>query len=820
MGSMGNYRIGRLLVKNFKSYTEEFSYNFENKDLIILDGPNGFGKTTIFDAIEIAFTGTVSRFKDSKIIDTKQRNKNMLISTNGVDGAPAFVVLELISNNNSLIIGTYIEAKKGKNKEWANHIYRGILKSWPDNVDDISIEIGEGNGNIIEELQEALNFKELNKMFTVFNYIQQEETLHFLKLDEKSRFNQIDHLFGIGDEKNAFEKLEKLKNLVLAKKTDLETKKSDKTAEREELRTEEGAYDEISLSGNTIEQLDTKTIAELEKYKAALEECKKILSDGGGNVWSLIKQRHEVKKQLEAENKNSIKNLLLFSNIADSKNVGYTRIESLSKHILWITKTVEKCADYSELKNLDITKEIEITDVLLNKIQKHFKKLYEVNKADINSYETLVNTQSTTEKLLTSITNSSETLIKKLNKYCREEEEIIEHSDNKEGIDCPLCGQPYDDLIELNKAYKEQKVAFEKLQTDSSKKLELAYNKLIDELISPSIQRSKDRFAKYSHFNDNYKEILRTRQVSKDRFDEIIKLKSWFDEHLPQYSEHACPSLFSADYSVEEKYTEIKTLLETLDSKLSVKVGDEFEPIKAKLDDIGVDASTEVNDWPFSLENVTNDIQYLENQIKLLNNNQYSKLTDEITEYDTGISNYKNILNALNDGHKIYKTNITRYEKEIAKKIQIPFYNISSKILQTRLESGMPASGVILEAPDKLNNNGYYRFCSSIGSEHDAWSTMSSGQLAGVIIAFMLAMNKVFPTGLKTLLIDDPIQSMDDINMASFIQLLREEFKGYQIIMSTHESRIANYVSYKYQTSGLSPLAINLKNDKKNRDLI
>ncbi|MCE2595748.1 AAA family ATPase [Motilimonas cestriensis] len=814
---MSNYRIGRLLVKNFKSYTEEFSYNFENKDLIILDGPNGFGKTTIFDAIEIALTGTVSRFKNSKIIDTKQRNKNMLISTNGVDGAPAFVVLELISNNNSLIIGTYIEARKGKNKEWANHIYRGILKSWPDDVDDISIEIGEGNRNVIEELQEELNFKEFNKMFNLLNYIQQEETLHFLKLDEKSRFKQIDHLFGIGDEKNAFNQLEKLKNVVSDKITGLEEQKRDKTAEREELLTEEGEPDEISLSGNIIEQLDTKTksIEKLEKYKAALEECKRILSEDGKNNWSLIKQRHEVKEWLKIENQNLIKNLLIFSTISY-----YSRIESLSKHILWITKTIEKCADYIELKDLDITKEIKITDVLLNKIQKHFKKLYEVNKSDINSYEALVNTQSTAEKLLTSITNSSETLIKKLNKFCGEEEEIIEHSDNKEGVDCPLCGQPYDDLIELNKAYKEQKVAFEKFQTDSGKKLKLAYNKLIDELISPAIQRSKDRYARYSHFDDNYKEILRTRQVSKDRFDEIIKFKTWFDENLPQYSEHACPSLFSADYSVEEKYTEIKTLLETLDSKLSVKVEGEFEPIKAKLDDIGVDASTEVKDWPFSLENVTNDIQYLEKQIKLLNNNQYNKLTDEITEYDTGISNYNSILNALNDGYKIYKTNITRYEKEIAKKIQIPFYNISSKILQTRLESGMPASGVILEAPDKVNNNGYYRFCSSIGSEHDAWSTMSSGQLAGVIIAFMLAMNKVFPTGLKTLLIDDPIQSMDDINMASFIQLLREEFKDYQIIMSTHESRIANYVSYKYQTSGLTPLAINLKNQKKNKDLI
>ena len=145
MDFMSNYKIGRLLVKNFKSYTEEFSFNFKNKDLIILDGPNGFGKTTIFDAIEIALTGTVSRFKDSKIIDTKQRRKNMLISTNGADGVPSFVVLELIGSNKSLIIGTYIEAKKGQNKEWPAHISRGILNSWPDNVDDISTEIKEGN---------------------------------------------------------------------------------------------------------------------------------------------------------------------------------------------------------------------------------------------------------------------------------------------------------------------------------------------------------------------------------------------------------------------------------------------------------------------------------------------------------------------------------------------------------------------------------------------------------------------------------------------------------------------------------------------------
>lgn len=37
------------------------------------------------------------------------------------------------------------------------------------------------------------------------------------------------------------------------------------------------------------------------------------------------------------------------------------------------------------------------------------------------------------------------------------------------------------------------------------------------------------------------------------------------------------------------------------------------------------------------------------------------------------------------------------------------------------------------------------------------------------------------------LLIDDPLQTMDDLNISSFIELLRNDFKDKQIILSTHE---------------------------------
>ena len=273
--------------------------------------------------------------------------------------------------------------------------------------------------------------------------------------------------------------------------------------------------------------------------------------------------------------------------------------------------------------------------------------------------------------------------------------------------------------------------------------------------------------------------------------------------------------MFEVDYLVEDNYNKVFNLLEVLEQDLASKVENEFISIEASLKKIELNANEDVSDWLPTEQEIDKDIQYIENQIQILNNKQYQAILSETKNLNLEIQNYTKVLTALNDGHTIYKHNIDSYEKNIAKKLQIPFYNISSKILQTRFEGGKPASGVILEAPDDSRKNAYYRFCSSTNAEHDAWNTMSSGQLAGVIIAFMLAMNKVFPTGMKTLLIDDPIQTMDDINMASFIQLLREEFSDYQIILSTHESRIANYIMYKYQVSGLKPKAINLKNEKK-----
>ncbi|MBN0474010.1 chromosome segregation protein SMC, partial [Pseudomonas aeruginosa] len=90
------------------------------------------------------------------------------------------------------------------------------------------------------------------------------------------------------------------------------------------------------------------------------------------------------------------------------------------------------------------------------------------------------------------------------------------------------------------------------------------------------------------------------------------------------------------------------------------------------------------------------------------------------------------------------------------------------------------------------------RLVSNWESDHDILNTMSSGQISAVVIALTLALHRVYSTKFSSILIDDPVQTMDDINMASLVEVLRNDFSEKQIILSTHEDKVARYFTYKY----------------------
>lgn len=73
------FKLGKLTVDNFKSISKEVVLDFCDLDVVILDGPNGFGKTTLFDAIEISFTGGMSRIDAAGgSADSKAKSNHLL----------------------------------------------------------------------------------------------------------------------------------------------------------------------------------------------------------------------------------------------------------------------------------------------------------------------------------------------------------------------------------------------------------------------------------------------------------------------------------------------------------------------------------------------------------------------------------------------------------------------------------------------------------------------------------------------------------------------------------------------------------------------
>ena len=143
----------------------------------------------------------------------------------------------------------------------------------------------------------------------------------------------------------------------------------------------------------------------------------------------------------------------------------------------------------------------------------------------------------------------------------------------------------------------------------------------------------------------------------------------------------------------------------------------------------------------------------------------------------------KEISKKLNQYMKDWKASIEKYQGNIISQIEIPFYIYSARILQ----SYQGGQGILIRDKDGKEELNSIRFTTP-NEEHDVLYTMSSGQLSGILLAFSLALHKIFVNeGLNVMLIDDPVQCMDDLNIVSFVELMRTEFPNIQLLISTHE---------------------------------
>lgn len=167
---------------------------------------------------------------------------------------------------------------------------------------------------------------------------------------------------------------------------------------------------------------------------------------------------------------------------------------------------------------------------------------------------------------------------------------------------------------------------------------------------------------------------------------------------------------------------------------------------------------------------------------------------------ETIFNNAKVLETQLKNLHTIYKKSLKDFQNKVIKDIEIIFHIYSGRIMQY-FQGGL---GLFIFHKDGI------RFQTNPTKTFDAVFSMSSGQLSALIMSFTLALHKKYSQN-KIILIDDPVQTMDEINIAGFIELLRNEFHSNQIIISTHEDMASAYMRYKFKNYGLMQKRINLK---------
>ena len=89
---------------------------------------------------------------------------------------------------------------------------------------------------------------------------------------------------------------------------------------------------------------------------------------------------------------------------------------------------------------------------------------------------------------------------------------------------------------------------------------------------------------------------------------------------------------------------------------------------------------------------------------------------------------------------------------------------------------------------------------------------LSSSQMNALAVAIFLSLNLGVPSvPIATAMLDDPLQSLDDVNLLGLIDLLRRLTDRRQLIISTHDERFGRILERK-----LRPIA----EDKRTRVLV
>lgn len=805
-------KINKIELNNFRVYRNQKFEVDPDVRIILLYGNNGFGKTSFFDGIEWALTGSIQRYSNS----SRERNDyDVLRNTLSKSEERSFVK---ITFDDGQVLERIVKYKANKDYN------EGVLKS-KNSVEDMFIS---------NDYKGKISFVD---SFCFSQFLSQELINRFIReMKDTERYDSIKSILGLHRHEMYETFIKNIDDYLKIKLKQLQERRAEikkeieiANAKKTNINLEEKVLGLRlnKLFNNDIIEINSKLIlSRLNERNAVItnryEELEKDQKSINLKIIDLEEltldkfKEHELnKKELDNVRRKIKTNNSIAHNIEKFEKIKYLRDnfetyigvtnsnfdnsinQALSdkkiniSRIEGIGRNIEDAIKYFEAENIDL-------DIVND------------YKVSIREVEKISNYLANKEKELKQIMSLKQEFINTTLEYLK---------GNLNLKKCPVCKQTFDLYSTINQLNEE-------LDNNSDNYI----NKLVKEIKNGRLRKEKEQNMcnRYGETLLNKlnnikillvkeveilaKEITETEKNERFRSDYIKKLSSYgigineiesdfkkyqnIYQSLGQNNDIAFYSGLKEALEKEEKHiTKIIGEFRRLLEKNNVS---NYEETKRSIYELKEKLNTQLN----KMDKVKVEKQEIEELISHYKNNIHNSKLKELgeTKYkiNSAISNYEILSESFNNlranSRKVMLNEIDRILKSDELPIKTmynylnPNYNFDS--LNFRVDNSNPKNNrLILEA---VSENG-----AKINPAYSFSSAQNNVLAVSIFLSIALSQNW---SKLKSIFMDDPIQNMDDINITNFVDIMRNIIKNTdrQIFLSTHDKRIFEFMNNKY----------------------
>ncbi|MEZ8116180.1 AAA family ATPase [Vibrio splendidus] len=766
---MKKWRIHKLKINGFKVFSEfEESYS---SDLIVYDGPNGFGKTSLFDAKQLLFCKQLPRIvarHGALKVGNKTFNRSIYQNHNSQEDVS--IVAELRKESESIYV-----------MRLAKQVDLDVSKNKPNSFEEFKLyELTSFDKSaeprlIVDEKQfwaEKLGDKFLSN-FSVLNYLQQDSKSIVIPdaCDNRKRTDQISHLLNLDGLEKRIDNIGKLKS---ESRDQLKKAKGEHQAQQaslEELQQTLTVSDSAQVAYTKLTDLNVTPQWDLEhpftvdNYKNIAQLLEQV---------SLLKRtyigRYEIAKRMRNKQKIDFTIRDEFD-LAVRLHHQFDRLSSLNKNKAQLDKLEKLCHTLNiEISKLSSSHSLILSSYLETHYSVELVKLLQDKNKLLLEHGGVSKKQAEVMQLRTKLLQAS-------------------GSDDQ---DCPLCGYDYQENALLVSAI-DAKTAQLKQQLDGIA-LQISQCYLATEAI-------------LSPLKGKYFPLL---EMARNEYEGALHSELIMHEHQAQRLELIGKKLIAQGFELPKQYVLEAEVQEEQVSKVKKAIFKSLEPEEEIITDHELNFFVNQFGELSKLDKLSEELielkqNYIQQQHNLTINASISNRKKAVRLCADKVEHLGKLGTQLEQIETQLKHAQTDYTNRTIGQMESLFHIYSGRLLQN-YQSGL---GVFIDTPNAKRKTAAMSFTTVRDSQHDATLSMSSGQISALSLSLFLALNKKYA---KTafVFIDDPTQCMDEINIASLSDLLRVELRDRQVIISTHEQDISDYLCYRYGKAGLSRKQVNL----------